>query len=50
MPIALACSCGKQFKVKDDALGTVVKCQVCGRQITVSEPAEDTASPVVDRG
>lgn len=48
MPIALACSCGKQFKVKDDALGTVVTCQVCGKAITVAAPAEsDEAVPVL---
>jgi hypothetical protein len=35
MPIAVACTCGKQFRVRDDQAGTLVNCQVCGAQCQV---------------
>jgi len=37
MPITVTCDCGKSFKVKDEVLGTLVKCQVCGKDVMAEE-------------
>lgn len=39
MAISVSCACGKAFKVKDEAAGTMVTCQVCGRELLVQAPA-----------
>ncbi|MBL8794040.1 MAG: tetratricopeptide repeat protein, partial [Planctomycetia bacterium] len=41
MPISIVCTCGKQFRVKDDSTGKRVKCPVCGQVHVVRPP--DTA-------
>jgi ribosomal protein S27E len=43
VPITVACSCGKVFKVKDEAAGGKIRCQVCGAELTV--PAGGATPP-----
>ena len=45
MPITVACSCGKVFKVKDGAAGRRVRCQVCGSELTVPTGGEPPPGP-----
>jgi len=47
MPITVNCTCGKVFRVRDEAAGTVVKCQVCGAPVTVVAAAMAAATVAV---
>ncbi|MCW8132548.1 MAG: hypothetical protein KIS92_19525 [Planctomycetota bacterium] len=44
MPISVACTCGKTFRVRDDLAGQTVTCQVCGASVQ-AVAAEESAAP-----
>ena len=37
----IACSCGKQLRVRDDAVGKMIKCPACGDKVMVPGPAAE---------
>ena len=39
MPIAFKCSCGKAYKVPDEAAGKKLKCKECGEPLQVPQKA-----------
>lgn len=43
MPIAFKCSCGKAYKVPDQAAGKSLNCKECGESIKVPKPAAKKA-------
>ncbi len=43
MPIAVACKCGKQFKVKDELAGKAVRCPACKSALRIPGGAPATA-------
>ncbi len=47
MPITVTCSCGKVFKVKDEAAGGSVRCQICGAELTVPAGGETPQPPTL---
>lgn len=47
MPIAVECTCGKRFNVKDEWAGQTVQCQVCESSVIVPYPENESASQPV---
>ena len=49
MPISVACSCGRQFRLKDDLAGKKVRCPDCKSVISVRQPEFEEAVPSSER-
>lgn len=48
MPINVTCSCGRRYRVADEAAGKRVRCRSCGKSIRVEVPAESFAESFDD--
>jgi len=42
MPIALTCTCGKQFNAKDEFAGKRIRCPACGTIVAIPYPLAET--------
>ena len=48
MPVVYACQCGRQLKAKDDHVGQLARCPVCGRESVVPRLSADPQAPIPD--
>lgn len=48
MPIAFKCSCGKAYKVPDEAAGKKLNCKECGEPLKVPGRAAKKKQPAAD--